>query len=101
MATQVKGVLFDSGGVLMGPRGGRWWPIWGFEELVLAHEPNASFESLADAVEEALPLLDGTDDELRAFYRALLEELDLPPSEPLVDAILAIRPEDAVDLFDD
>jgi hypothetical protein len=35
----VEGVLFDSGGVLLGARGRRWWPIYGFEQAVLAHFP--------------------------------------------------------------
>jgi hypothetical protein len=50
----IEGVMFDSGGVLIGPRGGRWWPIYGFEEAVLRHFPDTSFSSLEEALVPAM-----------------------------------------------
>jgi hypothetical protein len=32
---RIRGVLFDAGGVLIGPVGGRWNPRYDFEDIVL------------------------------------------------------------------
>ena len=43
-------VLFDSGGVLLRPIGGRWNPRFDFEVVVRAHHPEADLSGFADAV---------------------------------------------------
>ena len=36
---RVQGVLFDAGGVLIRPAGGRWNPRHDFESILLTHLP--------------------------------------------------------------
>jgi hypothetical protein len=43
-------VLFDSGGVLMQPIGGRWNPRADFEPTVLSHCPSVTPEQFAAAI---------------------------------------------------
>ncbi|MFJ3820005.1 HAD family hydrolase [Streptomyces nodosus] len=49
-ATGLRAVLFDSGGVLMQPIGGRWNPRADFEETVLAHASSLTPQQFAAAV---------------------------------------------------
>ncbi|MFF4381561.1 HAD family hydrolase [Kitasatospora sp. NPDC001547] len=46
----LRAVLFDSGGVLMQPIGGRWNPRADFEQTVLAHVPSVTSEQFAAAI---------------------------------------------------
>jgi hypothetical protein len=43
-------VLFDSGGVLMQPIGGRWNPRADFEQTVLSHAPGITPQQFAAAI---------------------------------------------------
>lgn len=99
----VEGVLFDSGGVLMGPRGGRWWPIYGFEQAVLSHAPQASFAALEAALLPAFAYSDQRhpNEDWREFYRIVLHGISIEPTDALLDDIAAIKPIDAVALFSD
>ncbi len=99
----VEGVLFDSGGVLIQPRGGRWWPIHGFENAVLSHFPHASFTALDDALAPAMAYMDRThpNEDWREFYRILVRGLDLEPRDALLEDIVAIKRVDTIELFDD
>ncbi|MEW2396772.1 HAD-IA family hydrolase [Streptomyces sp. NPDC046862] len=45
-----RAVLFDSGGVLMRPIGGRWNPRADFEETVLVHAPSITPQQFATAI---------------------------------------------------
>jgi putative hydrolase of the HAD superfamily len=45
-ATGVQAVLFDSGGVLIRPIGGRWNPRFDFEATVMAHHPDLDQQRL-------------------------------------------------------
>ncbi|AJE40509.1 HAD family hydrolase [Streptomyces nodosus] len=49
-ATALRAVLFDSGGVLMQPIGGRWNPRADFEETVLAHASSLTPQQFAAAI---------------------------------------------------
>ncbi|MGW5128418.1 HAD family hydrolase [Streptomyces sp. NPDC004069] len=49
-ATTLRAVLFDSGGVLMQPIGGRWNPRADFEETVLVHAPSITPQQFAAAI---------------------------------------------------
>ncbi len=93
-------MLFDSGGVLIRPVGGRWNPRHDFEEVVLRHQPailadlfpaafeagqrflnsSASTPSRADYHRAVLAVL-GVD----APADALLAELEAPPATPPVE----------------
>jgi putative hydrolase of the HAD superfamily len=99
----IEGVLFDSGGVLMGPRGGRWWPIYGFEQAVLSHAPQASFAALDTALLPAFAYMDQVhpNEDWREFYRIVVHGIGVEPTESLLDDIAAIKPIDAVELFPD
>jgi putative hydrolase of the HAD superfamily len=45
----IEAVLFDSGGVLLGPVGGRWNPRFDFEATVRRQDPALTDEQFADA----------------------------------------------------
>jgi putative hydrolase of the HAD superfamily len=102
-ARMIEGVLFDSGGVLMRPRGGRWWPIYGFEQAVLTHAPQASFAALDTALLPALAYMDQAhpNEDWREFYRIVVRGIGVEPTAALLDDIAAIEPIDAVELFAD
>jgi HAD superfamily hydrolase (TIGR01509 family) len=80
----VRGVLFDSGGVLMGPRGGRWNPRYDFEEILGRHGIVTPVSPAALAagqrlLDEAAGTADRTD-----YHRAILAALDVPPDRGLL-----------------
>ncbi|GAA3272566.1 hypothetical protein GCM10020218_016250 [Dactylosporangium vinaceum] len=52
----LRGVMFDAGGVLFGPVGGRWNPRYDFECIVLRHRPGIA--SFADAIAAGQRFLD-------------------------------------------
>jgi len=106
-------VLFDAGGVLIGPVGGRWNPRYDFESVVFAHYPAVNVERFAEAIAEGQLVLDagvptaaGTatvnrTDYHRAMLRvlgiaepslALLHELEAPPAEPAVEIFADVLP---------
>jgi putative hydrolase of the HAD superfamily len=99
----IEGVLFDSGGVLIGPRGGRWWPIYGFEQAVLTHAPQASFAALDMALLPAFAYMNQVhpNEDWREFYRIVVQGISVKPTQALLDDIAAIEPIDAVELFPD
>ena len=88
----VDAVLFDSGGVLIGPVGGRWNPRFDFEEIVARRDPRLTSQHFAIAIDtgdEFLNAANGTprrDDYHRVMLGALgvdaspqlLAELDAP-----------------------
>ena len=82
----IRGVLLDSGGVLIRPIGGRWNPRRDFEPTVLEVAPHlteADFARAIDAGErffETAPP-DATRDD---YHRALLDEIDVPVTESLL-----------------
>ncbi|MEU5383960.1 HAD family hydrolase [Kitasatospora cineracea] len=82
----LRAVLFDSGGVLMRPIGGRWNPRADFEPTVLAHAPATTPERFAAAIAAgdrflaATSSTPATDD----YHRLLLHHLDVPPTPELL-----------------
>jgi HAD superfamily hydrolase (TIGR01509 family) len=100
----LKAVLFDSGGVLMQPIGGRWHPRADFEPTVLRLHPHITTEQLAEAIAvgdrfmaaaESTPEMDG-------YHTAMLEHLGIVPSVDLLAEL--VRPVPAtvnLELFDD
>ncbi|MGN9908565.1 HAD family hydrolase [Phytohabitans sp. LJ34] len=96
----VRGILFDSGGVLVGPRGGRWNPRYDFERVVLAHHPEIRVEAFPEAFAAGQRVLDAETttatrtDYHRAMLRvlgvgepsaALLRELEAPADGPVLE----------------
>lgn len=94
----VRGVLFDSGGTLLRPVGGRWNPRHDFEAVVLAHHPDLPADALpaAFAAGEAA-LAAGTATVPRAdYHRAILRSLGVERPSPALlaelEAPLAVPP---------
>jgi putative hydrolase of the HAD superfamily len=79
-------VLFDSGGVLMQPIGGRWNPRADFEQILTAAVPTLTASDITAAIavgDEFLNDTDGTpayDD----YHRVILEHLGVPPTAALL-----------------
>ncbi|MEV4510970.1 HAD-IA family hydrolase [Dactylosporangium sp. NPDC049525] len=54
----VRGVLFDAGGVLTRPIGGRWNPRHDFESIVTAHHPDVRPDLFPAAIDAGQRFLD-------------------------------------------
>jgi len=67
--------MFDAGGVLIGPVGGRWNPRYDFERIVLAHHPGVG--SFDGAIAAGQRFLDGsaTTPPRAEYHRVILAEL--------------------------
>ncbi|MEV0538149.1 HAD-IA family hydrolase [Kitasatospora sp. NPDC050463] len=82
----LRAVLFDSGGVLMQPIGGRWNPRADFEHTVLAHAPSITSERFAAAIAagdrflNASPTTPDHDD----YHRVMLHDLGVHPTSELL-----------------
>src|SRR5687768_10009657 len=82
----LQGVLFDSGGTLIGPVGGRWNPRLDFEEVVLRYASDFAVSAFtkAFAVGDGLlasgEVIPNSDD----YHRALLAELGVDATESLL-----------------
>jgi hypothetical protein len=93
----LRGVLLDSGDVLMGPRGGRWWPRPGFVETLAAERPDADLSGFDAAHDVALAwyfgVRPGPMDAAeglaleRRYFRRILQGMDIEPTEDLLDAL--------------
>ncbi|SNY45352.1 haloacid dehalogenase superfamily, subfamily IA, variant 3 with third motif having DD or ED [Paractinoplanes atraurantiacus] len=104
---RIRGVLFDAGGVLTRPVGGRWNPRYDFETIVLAHHPGLRPELFAPAFAVGQRVLDagpGTVERAR-YHRAILAalgierpsaallwELEAPAAGPVIEAYPDVRP---------
>ncbi|GLY93411.1 HAD-IA family hydrolase [Actinoplanes sp. NBRC 103695] len=93
-------MLFDAGGVLTRPVGGRWNPRHDFESVVVRHHPEVDTARFPEAIAAGQRFLDaGETTPVRADYHravlvvlgvaeptpALLTELEAPPSGPVVE----------------
>ncbi|MFF0723420.1 HAD family hydrolase [Streptomyces sp. NPDC004134] len=82
----LRAVLFDSGGVLMRPIGGRWNPRADFEQTVLARAPSLTEQQFAAAIAAGDRFLaassstPGPDD----YHRAMLRHLGVDPTAQLL-----------------
>jgi HAD superfamily hydrolase (TIGR01509 family) len=100
----IRGVLLDSGGVLMQPRGGRWNPRFDFEEIVGRHEPRITDQQFADAIGEGHRFLAACTEtpEYHEIHRVILGALNIEATDTLLAELVA--PLDAalvVEVFDD
>jgi putative hydrolase of the HAD superfamily len=104
---RLRGVLFDSGDVLIRPIGGRWNPRYDFEDMVVAHHPETRVELFPEAIAAGQRVLDaGTTTPNRTDYHramlavlgvdapsaALLRELEAPAAGPVVELFPDVRP---------
>ncbi|MGP3967118.1 HAD family hydrolase [Streptomyces sp. 6N223] len=82
----LRAVLFDSGGVLMQPIGGRWNPRADFEPTVLGHVPSISPERFAAAIAAGDRFLDASDStpDYDDYHRVLLTHLGIDPTPRLL-----------------
>lgn len=79
--------MFDAGGVLTRPIGGRWNPRFDFESIVMAHHPHVREDIFQQAIEAGQRFLDaGTATANRSdYHRTMLAVLGIDsPSEQLL-----------------
>ncbi|WP_255953086.1 HAD family hydrolase [Streptomyces odontomachi] len=82
----LRAVLFDSGGVLMQPIGGRWNPRADFEQSVLAHAPSVTPEQFAAAItagDRFFAASPSTPD-YNDYHRVMLRHLGVDPTSQLL-----------------
>ncbi|MEU7583543.1 HAD-IA family hydrolase [Streptomyces sp. NPDC041068] len=94
----VRAVLFDSGGVLMRPIGGRWNPRADFEETVLAHDlsiTNDRFTAAIAAGDRFFAALSSTPD-YDDYHRVVLRNLGVEPTPQLLADLSREVPADRV-----
>ncbi|HET9171548.1 MAG TPA: HAD-IA family hydrolase [Actinospica sp.] len=99
-----KAILFDSGGVLMQPIGGRWNPRADFEPTVLKQNPQITTAQLtaAIAVGDRFMAAAETTPDLDDYHAAMLEHLGIAPSEDLLAELVRPVPAPVVlELFED
>ena len=101
---RLRAVLFDSGGVLMQPIGGRWNPRADFESTVLAHAPAVTAAQFATAIavgDEFLAAQPGTPD-YTDYHRVILAHLGVEATPRLLaDLRRPIPPFEVVETFRD
>jgi HAD superfamily hydrolase (TIGR01509 family) len=104
---RIRGILFDAGGVLIRPVGGRWNPRYDFESIVLTHHPEIGVDLFPDAFAAGQQVLNSgkTTPNRTDYHRAmlhvlgvhrpsdaLLRELEAPPAAPAVETYPDVRP---------
>jgi putative hydrolase of the HAD superfamily len=99
----VRGVLFDAGGVLIRPVGGRWNPRPDFESVLLAHHPEAPTALFAEAFAAGQWALDAAivTIERAAYHRVVLGVLGIDPSAALLHDLEAPAAVPVIELFPD
>lgn len=82
----LRAVLFDSGGVLMQPIGGRWNPRADFESTVLSHAPGITPQQFAAAIAvgDRFMAESSSTPEYREYHSAILHELGVDPTDGLL-----------------
>jgi putative hydrolase of the HAD superfamily len=85
----IRGVLLDSGGVLIRPIGGRWNPRRDFEPTVLEVAPHLTEADFARAIDagERFHKSAPPDAPRDEYHRALLDEIDVPATDSLLAAL--------------
>jgi putative hydrolase of the HAD superfamily len=103
----IRGVLFDAGGVLTRPVGGRWNPRYDFEGIVREHHPGVREDRFALAIAAGQRFLDEspTTADRTGYHRVmlavlgiddpsarLLHELEAPAAGPVAELYPDVRP---------
>ncbi|MEV6967758.1 HAD-IA family hydrolase [Hamadaea sp. NPDC051192] len=104
MPSRPQAVLFDSGGVLMQPKGGRWNPRADFEDILREHFPALSDEDLAGAIAAGDVFMaaaaDAATPDYDDFHRAILSHLGITGTpELLADLRRPVPPESILEVF--
>jgi len=89
---RIRGVMFDAGGVLTRPIGGRWNPRYDFESIVVRHHPQVKRELFTEAIEAGQRFLDASTVTVNRteYHRTLLRVLGIDrPSEQLLHQLEA------------
>ncbi|GGJ88698.1 hypothetical protein GCM10011583_20100 [Streptomyces camponoticapitis] len=94
----LRAVLFDSGGVLLRPIGGRWNPRADFEDTVLAHAPSIAPEEFAAAIAagDRFFAASSSTPDYDDYHRVMLRRLGVDPAPRL---LADLRREVAPDVF--
>ncbi|MFZ3573238.1 HAD family hydrolase [Streptomyces sp. BH097] len=82
----LQAVLFDSGGVLMRPIGGRWNPRADFERTVLDHVPSITSDQFAAAIDagDEFFATDSSTPDYDDYHRLMLRHLGVEPTSRLL-----------------
>lgn len=104
---RIRGVMFDAGGVLTRPIGGRWNPRYDFESIVVAHHPEVRQDLFPEAIDTGQRFLDASaitanrTDYHRAMLAVLgigrpsmqlLQQLEAPAAGPVIEPYPDVRP---------
>jgi putative hydrolase of the HAD superfamily len=92
-AVAIKAVLLDSGGVLIGPKGGRWNPRSDFEENLAEHHPDLDAAAVAAAivVGDAWMTAQPSTPNYLDYYRVILGELAIDATDELLASLMRDR----------
>ncbi|WP_030898678.1 HAD family hydrolase [Streptomyces sp. NRRL F-5126] len=100
----LRAVLFDSGGVLMQPIGGRWNPRADFEQTVLAHTPSITPEQFAAAISagDHFFAASASTPDYDDYHRVVLHHLGVEPTTQLLaDLTREVPPAAILETFPD
>jgi len=89
---RIRGVMFDAGGVLTRPIGGRWNPRYDFESIVVNHHPQVTKDLFPEAIEAGQRFLDAATAtaDRTDYHRTMLTVLGIDrPSQQLVQRLEA------------
>jgi HAD superfamily hydrolase (TIGR01509 family) len=86
----IEAVLFDSGGVLIGPKGGRWNPRSDFESNLDALIPGLAPDAVAAAIAvgDAWLSVSPTTEPYRRYYEVILAELGIELTDARFAALM-------------
>jgi putative hydrolase of the HAD superfamily len=101
---RIRGVMFDAGGVLTRPVGGRWNPRYDFESIVVDHHPQVREDLFPRAISAGQRFLDAaTTTANRAdYHRVMLAVLGIrSPSERLLQRLEAPAGGPVIELYPD
>jgi putative hydrolase of the HAD superfamily len=99
---RLRAVLFDSGGVLMGPIGGRWNPRADFERTVLAHHPSVPAGRFAQGIAagERFFAESASTPDYDDYHRVILCGLGVPATpELLAELVRPVPPDQVLETF--
>lgn len=97
----IRAVLFDSGGVLIQPIGGRWNPRADFEQTVSSHSPWVTADQFAAAIaagDRFLTEHPGTTPDYGDYHKVILASLGVPATAELLAEL--VRPVDPATLLE-
>ncbi|MGI5241211.1 HAD family hydrolase [Dactylosporangium sp. CA-139066] len=96
--------MFDAGGVLTRPIGGRWNPRYDFEAIVAAHHPQVRPDRFPDAIASGQRFLDAasTTPDRTDYHRTILAALGIAePSQRLLRQLRAPAAGPVIELYPD